>query len=47
LQAFRREYPEASLRLLYRGTETLEIDGIRCLPCDEFLCQLNPRYPPG
>jgi predicted AAA+ superfamily ATPase len=42
LRAFREDYPEAGLRLLHRGTETLEIDGIRCLPCERFLRDLRP-----
>lgn len=42
LRAFGEDYPEAQLRLLYRGSETLEIDGIRCLPCEEFLRGLLP-----
>lgn len=45
LKAFRDDYPEATLRLLYRGQEALEIDGIRCLPCDEFLRRLVPGEP--
>jgi len=42
LRAFREDYPEATLRLLYRGRETLEIDGILCLPCEDFLVRLIP-----
>jgi len=45
LKAFREDYPEASLRLLYRGKESLEVDGIRCLPCDAFLRRLVPGQP--
>lgn len=45
LKAFRDDYPEADLRLLYRGTEALEIDGIQCLPCDAFLRRLVPGEP--
>lgn len=45
LRAFREDYPEATLRLVYRGRETLEIDGIRCLPCEEFLRGLVPGQP--
>lgn len=45
LKAFRDDYPEAVLRLLYRGAESLEIDGIRCLPCDAFLRRLVPGEP--
>lgn len=45
LKAFRAEYPEATLRHLYRGDETLEVDGIRCVPCDSFLRRLVPGQP--
>ncbi len=45
LRSFRDDYPEAALRLLYRGTETLEIDGVRCLPVAEFLSALVPGRP--
>ncbi len=45
LRAFQEDYPEASLRLLYRGRETLDLDGIRCLPCEEFLRALVPGSP--
>jgi predicted AAA+ superfamily ATPase len=42
LRAFREDYPEATLRLLYRGREALELDGILCLPCEDFLLRLVP-----
>lgn len=45
LRSFREDYPEAALRLLYRGTETLEIGGVRCVPCAEFLLALAPGRP--
>jgi uncharacterized protein len=45
LQAFKEDYPEAELRLLYRGEETRVVDGIRCLPCDDFLRGLIPGRP--
>ncbi len=45
LKAFREDYPEAELRLLYRGEEALEIDGIRCLPCANFLRAVVPGRP--
>ncbi len=45
LRAFREDYPEATLRLVYRGREALEIDGIRCLPCEDFLRGLVPGSP--
>lgn len=28
--------------LLYRGDERLKIDNIFCIPCEEFLLQLEP-----
>jgi predicted AAA+ superfamily ATPase len=42
LKTFRKDYPECTVVLLYRGTERLLIDDIRCIPCDEFLRQLTP-----
>lgn len=46
LRAFREDYPEAELALLYRGDEPLEIDGIVVLPCDTFLRNLKPWNDP-
>lgn len=43
LKAFLEDYPEAKGLLLYRGTETLMINNILCLPCDKFLLQLIPN----
>lgn len=37
LRAFAEDYPEAQVRLLYRGTETLQIGPVRCLPVEPFL----------
>jgi predicted AAA+ superfamily ATPase len=42
LTAFRDDYPEAKTILLHRGDERLEIDGVRCVPCEEFLRALDP-----
>ena len=42
IKTFHRDYPEAAPLLLYRGSETLERDGIRCLPVDRFLRELVP-----
>ena len=42
LRSFRDDYPECTAALLYRGTERLRIDGIWCLPGEEFLRQLRP-----
>jgi predicted AAA+ superfamily ATPase len=40
LKAFRDDYPEAKVGLLYLGQERLRIDGIDVLPCETFLRQL-------
>jgi predicted AAA+ superfamily ATPase len=45
LRAFGEDYPEAQLRLLYRGREPLEISGVRCLPCESYLVQVVPGEP--
>ncbi len=45
LRAFGDDYPEAQLRLLYRGHEPLEISGVRCLPCESYLLQVVPGKP--
>lgn len=37
LKAFREDYPEAKVALLYLGRERLEIDGIPIVPCASFL----------
>ncbi|MCY4377713.1 MAG: DUF4143 domain-containing protein [Spirochaetaceae bacterium] len=48
IRTFGQDYPEASLLLLYRGEETLERDGVRCMPVDRFLSRLIPgREFPG
>jgi predicted AAA+ superfamily ATPase len=43
LRAFRDDYPEASVCLLYLGRDRLAIDGIPCIPCEEFLRDLRPE----
>ncbi len=45
LRAFREDYPEAEPFLLYRGVDRLVIDGVPCVPCEEFLAHLDPRRP--
>lgn len=45
LRAFGEDFPEARRRLLYRGPEPLEIDGIRCLPCERYLLEVVPGEP--
>lgn len=42
LRSFIADYPEAKALLLYRGSEELMIDGIRCLPVENFLRSLTP-----
>ena len=42
LRTFRADYPEADAAVLYRGRDRLRIDGIWCLPGDEFLRQMLP-----
>ncbi|MBW1802646.1 MAG: DUF4143 domain-containing protein, partial [Deltaproteobacteria bacterium] len=45
LLAFKEDYPEASLCLLYRGKERLKVKGILCLPVKEFLVNQRPDKP--
>ena len=47
LRAFLEDYPEAQARLLYRGSERLEIRGIRCEPCEPYLAGIRPGEPLG
>jgi predicted AAA+ superfamily ATPase len=42
LTAFRDEYPDARLILLYQGTEPRLTNGIHCVPCQDFLKTLRP-----
>lgn len=42
LKTFRADYPEADTVLLYRGSQRLRIDGIWCLPVEEFLREMVP-----
>jgi predicted AAA+ superfamily ATPase len=43
LRAFRDDYPEAETALLYRGHERLRIDGVWCLPVEDFLSRMRPE----
>lgn len=45
LKAFRDEYPEAKTLLVYRGTRRAVINGIFCMPCEEFLLRIHPDLP--
>ena len=42
LRAFREDYPEAETAVLYRGRERLRIDGVWCLPVQDFLRRMLP-----
>jgi uncharacterized protein len=42
LRAFAQDYPQSRNYFLYRGKERLLIDGILCLPCEDFLTALKP-----
>jgi predicted AAA+ superfamily ATPase len=41
LKTFGEDYPQAERILVYRGTERLLVDGIRVVPCEEFLPELK------
>lgn len=43
LIAFKRDYPESTPFLLYRGDQLLYENGILCVPCEQFLCNLKPE----
>jgi len=45
LQVFPEEYPECVPLLLYRGKERTMMNGILCIPCEEFLLQLEVDQP--
>ncbi|MEW6281722.1 MAG: AAA family ATPase [Candidatus Eremiobacterota bacterium] len=42
LKGFTQDYPEARPILLYGGKQTLEVEGILCLPVEDFLLALRP-----
>ena len=42
LQAFKEDYPQARLLLIYRGHERLKRDNVLCMPCQEFFMNLRP-----
>ena len=43
LRSFKEDYPECHAFFLYRGKEKLLKNGIQCIPCDQFLANLNPN----
>lgn len=42
LLAFRDDYRESRPVFLYRGTESLQIEGVACMPVERFLARLRP-----
>jgi hypothetical protein len=46
LKKFGEDFPESNRWLVYRGKDRLLIDGILCVPCEEFLLQLKPNVFP-
>ncbi len=42
IRAFKTDYPEATVCLLYMGSEVLRIGEVLCMPCDQFLRNLHP-----
>ena len=45
LKAFKEDYPEAQVCLLYMGQEEIKISDVLCLPCETFLKNLHPQAP--
>jgi predicted AAA+ superfamily ATPase len=43
LRAFKEEYPQCKTFLLYRGKERILREGVLCMPCEDFLMQLDPQ----
>lgn len=46
LKAFKEDYPEAQIVLLYMGIEQLLIDSIHCVSCSSFLAALEKNKHP-
>jgi len=42
LKSFGQDYPEAGRWLLYRGSQRLLVDGVMCVPVEQFLVGLRP-----
>jgi len=45
LREFAQDYPGAKTCLLYRGRDRLKVEGVTCLPCEDFLLALEPSHP--
>lgn len=43
LESFLEDYPMAKALMLYRGNEYIQIKNVLCIPCADFLAQLNPQ----
>jgi len=41
LKAFCEEYPEATPLFLYRGKQRMQVRGVFCMPCEEFLLNIK------
>jgi hypothetical protein len=44
LKIFAEDYPEAKCHFLYRGKDRLTLDGVLCVPCEEFLKSVTPNH---
>ena len=42
LRTFTSDYPECQAALLYRGRDRLRIDGVWCVPVEDFLRSIEP-----
>lgn len=42
LNTFQEDYPEAKTILLYRGTERILKNNVLCIPCEDFLKDIQP-----
>ncbi len=42
LRAFQEDYPQCGTIFVYRGAHRLLVDGVRCVPAQEFLAGLRP-----
>jgi hypothetical protein len=42
LRAFAADYPQSRRYFLCRGDARMLVDGVLCLPCEEFLTSLRP-----
>lgn len=45
LRTFKKDYPEARVRLAYGGEERLKSRGVVCLPFRELLAEIVPSRP--